>query len=274
MDAPAPDAAGMTLSQDGPVATVILDRPAKKNALNEAAWRAFPTVAAEIAGRPEVRAVVLRGAGGVFSAGADIAEFVALAASDEARRRAYADAVRDGEAAVAGIAVPTVAAIEGACVGGGCQIALACDLRIAAVGTRFGITPAKLGIVYPVDSTRRLVEAVGPARAKELLFTARLIDAEEALAIGLVHRVTQAAELDAAVAETVAALLRGSAYSLFAAKRMIDALSTPAPDLAELDALWRGGFAGEDLKEGAQAFLDKRAPRFTWRPEAAQAKRR
>lgn len=274
MEMPAPTAEGVTLSRDGAVATVLLNRPAKKNAFDEAAWRAFPEVAAEIAAEPEIRAVVVRGAGGVFSAGADIAEFVALSTADDARRRSYADAVRDGEEAVAAIAVPTIAAIEGACVGGGCQIALACDLRVAARGTRFGITPAKLGIVYPVESTRRLVGAVGPARAKELLFTARLIDAEEALAIGLVHRVVAPDELDAAVSATVADILRGSAYSLVAAKRMIDALSEPSTDLAELDALWRGGFAGEDLKEGAQAFLDKRAPRFTWRPGAGQASRR
>ncbi|MDR6285731.1 enoyl-CoA hydratase/carnithine racemase [Methylopila jiangsuensis] len=274
METAASTVEGVTLSRRGPVATVLLNRPAKKNAFNEAAWRGFPKVAAEIAAGPDIRAVVMRGAGGVFSAGADIAEFVALSTADEARRRSYADAVRDGEEAVAAIAAPTVAAIEGPCVGGGCQIALACDLRIAASDARFGITPAKLGIVYPVESTRRLVNAVGPARAKELLFTARLIDAEEALAIGLVHRVAPPGELDAVVSETVAAVSRGSAYSLFAAKRMIDALSAPSPDFGELDELWRGGFAGEDLKEGARAFMDKRAPLFTWRPGPAQARRR
>ncbi|MFD1704965.1 enoyl-CoA hydratase/isomerase family protein [Methylopila henanensis] len=256
----------VTVTKTGAVATLAVNRPAKKNAIDEATWRALPRAAAALAADPDVAVVVVRGAGGVFSAGADIAEFVALASADEARRRAYADAVRDGEEALAAIPQPTIAAIEGPCVGGGCQLALACDIRIAAEGARFGVTPAKLGIVYPVASTRRLVAAVGPARAKELIFTGKLIGAEEALAIGLIGRVTPPAELDGAVAALAAPLAANSRYSLVAAKRAIDALSAPDPDLDALDLLWRGGFSGEDLKEGAAAFLEKRAPRFSWRP--------
>ncbi|GLK80572.1 enoyl-CoA hydratase/isomerase family protein [Methylopila turkensis] len=256
----------VTVTKAGAVATLAVNRPAKKNAIDEATWRALPRAAAALAADPDVAVVVVRGAGGVFSAGADIAEFVALASADEARRRAYADAVRDGEEALAAIPQPTIAAIEGPCVGGGCQLALACDIRIAAEGARFGVTPAKLGIVYPVASTRRLVAAVGPARAKELIFTGKLIGAEEALAIGLVGRVVPAAELDGSVAALAAPLAANSRYSLVAAKRAIDALAAPDPDLDALDLLWRGGFSGEDLKEGAAAFLEKRAPLFSWRP--------
>lgn len=254
------------LVRDGATATVLLNRPAKRNALDEATWRALPRVAAEIASDPEIAIVVLRGAGGVFSAGADIAEFVALTTADEARRRSYADAVRDGEEAIAGIAQPTIAAIEGFCVGGGCQIALACDMRVAAEGARFGVTPAKLGIVYPVTSTRRLVAAVGVSRAKALLFTGDLIDAMEAQKAGLVDRVVPAGAIDEAVETLVAGMAGNSRYSLDAAKRTVDALTGVDPDLEALDALWRGGFSGEDLIEGARAFLDKRPPRFKWRP--------
>jgi enoyl-CoA hydratase/carnithine racemase len=253
------------LLRDGVRATIVIDRAAKKNAIDEAAWRAFGDVAAQIAADPEIAVVVVRGASGIFSAGADIAEFVALTTADAARRDAFADAVRGGEEAVATVDRPTIAAIEGVCVGGGCQIALACDIRIAAEGTRFGITPAKLGIVYPVASTRRLVAAVGRAAAKDLLFTGRLILAEEALRIGLVDRVVPAGDLASEVETLAGQILANSRYSLAASKRTVDALDGEAPDHAALEALWRGGFAGEDLKEGAQAFLDKRKPAFTWR---------
>lgn len=264
MPAPSSERA-VRLIKAGARATILIDRPAKKNAINEAAWNAFDGVAAEIAADPEIATVIVRGAGGVFSAGADIAEFVALTSATAARRDAFADAVRGGEEAVAGIAKPVIAAIEGVCVGGGCQIALACDIRIAAEGTRFGVTPAKLGIVYPVVSTRRLVAAVGRSAAKDLLFTGRLITAGEALAIGLVDRVVPADRLDAEVEATAAAIEKNSRYSLAVSKRTVDALDDPSPDLAELERLWRGGFSGEDLVEGARAFLDKRPPAFTWR---------
>ena len=253
------------LVREGKRATLLIDRPAKKNAIDEAAWRAFRCVAREIEAASEITVVMVRGAGGMFSAGADIAEFVALAGATDERRAAFADAVRDGEEAVAAIARPTIAAIEGVCVGGGCQIALACDIRVAAEGTRFGVTPAKLGIVYPVTSTRRLVETVGKSAAKDLLFTGRLIDAQEALAIGLVDRVVPAEALETEVERIANQIEANSHYSLMAAKKTVDALSEAAPDLEALERLWRGGFSGEDLKEGARAFLEKRKPAFGWR---------
>lgn len=258
-------AAAIRLLRDGPRATLLIDRPAKKNAIDEATWLGFRTAAAEIAADPEIAVVTVRGAGAVFSAGADIAEFVALTTASPERRHAFAHAVRDGEEAVARIAQPTIAAIEGVCVGGGCQIALACDIRIAAEGTRFGVTPAKLGIVYPVTSTRRLVATVGRSAAKDLLFTGRLIDALEALRIGLVDRVVPGEALEAEVDALASQMVANSRYSLAAAKTTVDALDGEAPDLAALEALWRGGFAGEDLKEGAKAFLEKRRPAFTWK---------
>lgn len=258
-------AASLALTRAGVRATLTIGRPAKKNAIDEPTWRAFVTLAAEIEADREIATVIVRGAGGVFSAGADISEFIALTEAAPERRDAFADAVRDGEEAVARISKPTIAAIEGPCVGGGCQIALACDIRIAAEGARFGVTPAKLGIVYPVVSTRRLVRAVGRSAAKELLFSARLIDAAEALRIGLVDRVVPADRLDEEVAALAGAIEANSRYSLAASKRTVDALGEDAPDLGELERLWRGGFSGEDLKEGARAFLDKRRPAFTWR---------
>lgn len=257
-------AASVRLEREGARATLLIDRPDKKNALNEAAWLAFQNVAAEIEHDPEIAVVAVRGVGGVFCSGADISEFVALTTAPTERRDAFADAVRDGEEAVARISKPTVAAIEGACVGGGCQIALACDIRIAAEGARFGVTPAKLGIAYPMVSTRRLVAAVGRSAAKDLLFTGRLISSDEALAIGLVDRVVPADRLEAEVDALLSQIEANSRYSLMVAKRTVDALEDAARR-GELDALWRGGFSGEDLKEGARAFLEKRKPAFAWR---------
>lgn len=254
------------LRRDGAVATLMIDRPTKKNAIDEATWRAFGDASADIAANGDVAVVVVRGAGGVFSAGADIGEFVALTTADEDRRDAFADAVRGGEEAVAQIRQPTIAAIEGPCVGGGCQIALACDIRIAAAGARFGVTPAKLGIVYPVTSTRRLVITVGRSAAKDLLFSARLIDADEALRIGMIDRLVAPEGLDAEVEALAQTIVANSRYSLAASKRTVDSIAEGAIDEAELEALWRGGFSGEDLKEGARAFLEKRKPAFTWRP--------
>ncbi|GLK68174.1 enoyl-CoA hydratase/isomerase family protein [Hansschlegelia plantiphila] len=258
----------LALSRYGDRATILIDRPAKKNALDEATWRAFVEVASDVAADPEIAVVTVRGAGGAFSAGADIAEFVALTTADDKRRNDFADAVRGGEEAVARMPQATIAAIEGPCVGGGCQIALACDLRIAAEGARFGVTPAKLGIVYPVVSTRRLIAAIGRSAAKDLLFTGRLIDAGEALAIGLIDKVVPHDALDGEVRALAERIAMNSRYSVTAAKRTIDAISDGDVDEAGLEALWRGGFAGEDLVEGARAFLDKRSPRFTWRRSA------
>src|SRR3954471_9626991 len=175
----------------GPVATLTIDRPAKRNAMSFEMWSAIPDLLASV---PDTARVLLIQGGDHFSAGADISEFESLRSGADGASR-YGDVVHAAERAIALFDRPTIAVVNGVCVGGGCEIALACDTRIAADDARFGITPAKLGIVYNLTSTKKLVEAVGPAWARQILFTADIVDAATALRIGLVNELHPAATL-------------------------------------------------------------------------------
>ncbi|MGW1895643.1 enoyl-CoA hydratase/isomerase family protein [Streptomyces sp. NPDC002004] len=239
------------------VATVVIHHPAKRNAMTADMWRALPPLLGRLAADPAVRALVLTGEGETFCAGADISSL----------RGATADAA-DGpqglavqaEDALAAFPKPTLAAVRGYCVGGGSQLAAACDLRFAEEGALFGVTPAKLGIVYPASSTRRLASLAGPATAKYLLFSGELIDAERALRTGLVDEVLPAGELDKRVAEFTRILTTRSQLTQAAAKEFADGRT----DRAEhWDAQARGS---GDSAEGVAAFLERRPPRFTWTP--------
>lgn len=252
--------ADIDLVIEGRRADLVLNRPDKKNALTLAMWRAIPGLLADAAASPAVRALVVRGEGTAFAAGADIAEFAdAYATADAAR--ANQEIMRAAMTALEDFPKPTVALIRGACVGGGCGLALACDLRIAAPDSRLGITPAKLGLVYGVDDTRRLVAAVGASRAKDILFTGRLLDAAEALRIGLVDRVAEdpAEETARLVADIVAA----SGFSARATKQIFRMLRDGVrTDTAESAALFASAFGDADFREGFSAFMQKRRPDF------------
>ncbi|MET9504781.1 enoyl-CoA hydratase/isomerase family protein [Streptomyces sp. NPDC006622] len=233
------------------VATVVLHHPAKRNAMTAAMWRALPPLLAKLAADPAVGALVLTGAGGTFCAGADISTL--QGSPDEAQ----ALAVR-AEEALAAFPKPTLAAVKGHCVGGGAQLAAACDLRFAEEGALFGVTPARLGIVYPSSATRRLVALVGPATAKYLLFSGELIDTERALRTGLVDEVRPAGGLDDRVAEFTGVLVSRSRLTQAAAKEFADGRT-------DRDAHWTAqARAGGDTAEGVAAFLERREPRFTW----------
>jgi enoyl-CoA hydratase/carnithine racemase len=245
------------LETAGQRADLWLDRPEKRNALNLAMWSAIPEalVRAEEAG---VRVLVVRGAGDAFAAGADIAEFAtayasaAAAAQNQRTMLAAMSALEDFPA-------PTVAMIS--CVGGGCAIALCCDLRVAAPDARFGITPAKLGLSYGVADTRRLVAAVGLSRAKDILFTGRLLDAAEAWRIGLVDRLSDS--LEAETGALVAELLAASGYTARAVKQTCAELRGGASEeTAASRARFAAAFDGGDFREGFDAFMSKRKPRF------------
>lgn len=245
---------------EGAIGTVTIDRPEKRNALSQAMWAALPGIADRLGDDPAVDVVVLRGpAGGPFSAGADIAEFETLRTGDNARR--YGEIVHAGVSALAGLPKPTIALVEGWCVGGGCELALACDLRVADPAARFGITPAKLGLVYSATSTARLVDTVGPAAAKRILFTGDLLTADEALRIGLVTSVSAAAEDDAyALARTVAAR---AAVTVRAAKALIGRVVDGHRGEDEVaHALYEESYGSPEYAEGVAAFLAKRPPDF------------
>ncbi|MFI5569261.1 enoyl-CoA hydratase/isomerase family protein [Streptomyces sp. NPDC051740] len=235
----------------GHVATVVIRHPEKRNAMTAAMWGSLPPLLETLAADPDVRVLVLTGEGGTFCAGADISTL--RGSPLRAQRLAVA-----AEEALAAFPKPTLAAVRGHCVGGGAQLAAACDLRFAEEGARFGVTPAKLGIVYPASATRRLVSLVGPATAKYLLFSGELIEAERALRTGLVDEVLPEGQLDERVAEFTRILASRSRLTQAAAKEF-------ANGRTDRDAYWseRAGESG-DTAEGVAAFLERRPPRFTW----------
>ena len=246
---------GLLVSARDGTATVVISNPDRRNAMTVAMARALPGVLAGLAADPGVRVLVLTGEGGTFCAGADISEFTGPGAVREAQ-----EAMGAAEQALAAFPLPTLAAVRGSCVGGGCQLAAACDLRFAAEGARFGVTPARLGIVYPAASTRRLVELAGPSTAKYLLFSAELIGHERALRTGLVDEVLPEAELDARVREFAQVLRSRSQLTQRAAKEFAAAEPTP-----ERLAHWaRQAAECGEAAEGATAFLERRVPRFPW----------
>ncbi|MET8247027.1 enoyl-CoA hydratase/isomerase family protein [Streptomyces sp. NPDC005202] len=233
------------------VATVVVHHPAKRNAMTAAMWRALPPLLDSLAADPGVRALVLTGEGGTFCAGADISTL--QGSPGEAQHLAV-----QAEEALAAFPKPTLAAVRGHCVGGGAQLAAACDLRFAEAGALFGVTPAKLGIVYPASSTRRLVSLVGPATAKYLLFSGELIDAERALRTGLVDEVLPEGELGKRVTEFMRILTARSQLTQAAAKEF-------ANGRTDRDAYWAGqARSSGDTAEGVAAFLERRPPRFSW----------
>jgi len=256
------NAAGALLVEhkDG-VATVTLSRPDKHNAINLAMWQAFGRLMPALANDDSVDVVVFRGPpGGPFSAGADISEFTTLRRNPEDAEH-YGNAVTSGERAVITFPKPTVAMVEGFAIGGGSQIALACDLRLCEPGSRFGITPAKLGIVYALPSTARLVDVVGSAWASYILMTGELIDAATALRIGLVHEVSD--NLEARTAELVDTIASRARVSLLGAKALIGKVA--AGDREEDDEVrrhYQDSLHSPEYAEGVDAFLGKRSPDF------------
>lgn len=245
------------------LAWVILDRPEKRNAVTSAMWQSFPRLANELSSDASARVVLLRGAGDVaFSAGADIAE-MQTGLSDTAALRVMQQAVQDGQTAWAEMDRPTIAVIQGACTGGGCGLALACDLRLATPESFFAIPPAKLGLVYSLVDTRRLFDLVGPARAKEMLFTGRRISAARALEWGLVDHVIEAAHLEAAARELATEIAGVAQGSVRAAKRIVNAICAGArAETAESQRLYDESFTSPEFREGALAFLEKRSAKY------------
>src|SRR5919202_1409593 len=193
---PLGQAVSLIVEKRGAVGWLIFNQPAKKNAINGAMWRGIPTAMAEFDRDPEVRCIVFRGAGTeAFAAGADISQFESVR-SDRAAIAEYDDLLDRVLHSIQDSLKPSVALIHGFCLGGGLEIALACDLRYCGSSAQFGIPAAKLGLAYNVEGHKRLLETVGHAWAREIMFLGRRYNAQEAAAIGLVHRVMPDAELE------------------------------------------------------------------------------
>ncbi|HEY7627730.1 MAG TPA: enoyl-CoA hydratase/isomerase family protein [Ilumatobacteraceae bacterium] len=250
------------VTREGTVATIWLNRPAKRNAMNYSMWARLEDAARQLAADRSVRVVVLRGSGRHFCAGADITELNVPRRSSE---RSFAQTNIDAEDVLAAVPKPTVAFISGDCIGGGCALAIDCDLRIATPEARFGITPAKLGIVYPASSLERVTRLIGPAATKRLLFTGDLIDATEALRIGLVDEVVETGDAANRLATLTAVLASRSLLTQVATKSMVAAVLAHGHVPADVRATWADAAAESgDLAEGIAAFADRREPNFGW----------
>jgi len=259
---------------DGEIAYLGLNRPEKRNAINNEVLRALPEVLAEV-DRREIRAVILYGEGAVFSAGVDFTSLASDTGSqggsaggpDLIRFRRFVHASQASLDAIERIEKPVIGALHGYVGGLGLEIALACDARIAAVGTKLGMPETRIGLVPDVGGTTRLTRTVGYAKSKELIMTARMIDADEAARIGLVNRVVAEGAQIAAAEELAREIARNAPLAVGMAKRLIDiGASTDKSTFMDLEALAQSSlFQTEDFREGATALAQRRDPKFKGR---------
>lgn len=254
------------LDINAPLAEIVLNKPARRNALSVDMWAAIPGLVAEANANPDVKVILLHGGdAGAFAAGADISEFETIYATTEAAD-ASGQRIADALNALENSEKPVIAAIEGACVGGGVSLAMAADLRVAGQGSKFGVTPGKLGLVYPAGDTRRLLTAVGPGATKDILFTGRIFGAEEARTLGFIDRLVDSGTAIEAARTWAGDIAAISQWSVRATKRMIRGLQDGWTETTpEAHDLFLNGFSNEDFQEGYRAFLEKRPAKFTYR---------
>jgi enoyl-CoA hydratase len=248
----------------GSVGWIVFDNPQRRNAINDAMWRGIPEAMARFDAEREVRCVAFRGAGSeAFSAGADISEFEKVR-SERGAVSQYDDLLDRVLHSIQDSLKPSVAMIQGFCLGGGLEVALACDLRYCGAAAQFGIPAAKLGLAYNVEGHKRLLETVGHARAREIMFLGRRYTAEEALAMGLVHQVLPDAEVEEFVGAILQALCENAPLSIANTKTIIEEYvkSSGVPDAARMRAAIERCAKSEDYQEGRRAFMEKRKPRF------------
>lgn len=251
------------LEKKGEIAYICFNRPEKRNALSYEIWTKIPKLVEECENDARVKVIIFIGAGSAaFSAGADISEFKTLRYTAEGAEK-YNKATMVAEKAIMNASKPTIAMIQGFCVGGGCEIAVACDFRFSDDNGKFGITPAKLGLVYNTPGTKNVVDLVGPAKAKDILYTGRLLDAEEAFRIGLIDRIIPAVSIKEETLAYAELICRNAQLSVRGSKKIInEVLSGAEDDSPEAAKLVIESFLSDDYKEGVHSFLEKRKPNF------------
>ncbi|MGH7840966.1 MAG: enoyl-CoA hydratase/isomerase family protein [Candidatus Binataceae bacterium] len=239
-------------------ATLTLNRPEKRNALNEPMLQALDAALTAVEHDREVRALILRGAGASFCSGIDLAE---------------ADRLEGGHSPVnlerifhrlENVAVPTIAAMQGPALAGGCELGLHCDLRVGAEDLRIGMTVARVGLIVPYNFIRKLIEIIGAANTAQILYTAEPVDAQRALAMGMVHEVVPGAKLDAAAIALAQKVASNAPLSLRTMKQSLRRSLSASNDAFHQDILELGRMvrASDDAKEGIRAFLEKRKPNW------------
>jgi enoyl-CoA hydratase/carnithine racemase len=249
----------------GPVGEIILNNPARHNAISLEMWERLAEALAEAAADGGVRALIVMGAGDkAFAADADIMPFAGGGGDLEAIRHynSLADTVSE---ALYTFPKPTIAKIHGACVGGGLNLAVCCDIRVAAADAAFSVPAARLGVGCGFAGVRRLAEVVGLPMAMELFFTARRVPSEEALRIGLVNRVVPANEVDDVVAQTARIICENAPLTIAGIKAIARELGKPAGarDLAKLEGLVEACFTSRDFTEARRAYMERRKPDFS-----------
>ena len=255
------------VQHDGPIATIVINRPAMRNAISLAMWTELARVTEGLAKDESVRAIVYRGAGTVaFASGADISEFKEQRKDTESAMH-YNAQTGLAYSTIRACPKPTVAMIFGFCMGGAMAVAMACDMRFAAEGSKFGIPAARLSIIYGADSVGQLVDLVGPAWAKDILFSARTLSDQEALRIGFIQRLAPAVDLERITYEYLNQIAENAPLSVRGSKLTIQSHLAGFTDesRARLRRLALETFESEDYREGTRAFLEKRRPKFQGR---------
>lgn len=249
----------------GPIARLVFDNPERRNAVSLEMWREVERVLGEFDNDPAIRVVVVTGTGDkAFVSGADVSKFESERASPEAVAEYNATAER-AYAALYGFPKPTIARIRGACIGGGVNLAVCCDLRLAGAGARFAVPAAKLGLGYGLANIERLAGVIGTARAMEMLYTGRSFSAEEAAGFGLVHRAVPDDRLDGEVDDYAGTIAANAPLTIATVKAVVGELrkAPAARDLDKLQRMVEACFASRDYVEGRRAFMEKRKPDFT-----------
>lgn len=253
----------LVLEKEGEVGTLFINRPEKKNAFTYEMWESIPELIREVEEDDKIKVLVIRGVNEVaFAAGADISEFVTLRSTPSGAIK-YNEKVLEAIAAIYHCAIPTIAMVQKYCIGGGCEIASACDLRFTSENGIFGITPSKIGLIYDFTATKNLVDLVGGARAKDILYSGRFLDASEAYQCGLVDFVYENEVVEKKTYEYAEILTKRAQKTIKGAKKIItDILNGATEESPKIGKIILDSYDSSDYKEGVHAFIEKRKPQF------------